>query len=206
MKKFRYYGMLLLCCCLLPLFGGCETDDDYRGYVLSGRWFGDLGMMVDGQPAIGSDLNFIPDDYGGYTQGYGYETDYYRGFWGIETVEHYFTWMVRDGIIYLRFDNTDLDCNIRDYSLSPDYFEGYMDGIYSSTWFSLRNYDRYWYEYGYYGDYYYRSMRTYADVPSTKAGKEEPICVRKVNMKDNICVAVNFVSELRFPWVIEGSM
>ena len=186
MKKFRYYGMLLLCCCLLPLFGGCETDDDYRGYVLSGRWFGDLGMMVDGQPDIGSDLNFIPDDYGRYTQGYGYETDYYRGFWGIETVEHFFTWMVRDGIIYLRFDNPDLDCNIRDYSLSPDYFEGYMDGIYSSTWFSLRNYDRYWYEYGYYGDYYYRSMRTNAEVPSTKAGKEEPICVRKVNMKDNI--------------------
>ena len=72
MKKFRYYGMLLLCCCLLPLFGGCETDDDYRGYVLSGRWFGDLGMMVDGQPALGSDLEFIPDDYYGYTQGYGY--------------------------------------------------------------------------------------------------------------------------------------
>ena len=31
--------------------------------------------------------------------------------------------MVRDGIIYLRFDNPELDCNIRDYSLPPDYFK-----------------------------------------------------------------------------------
>lgn len=110
-------------CCLIAVFSGCEEDDDYRGYMLSGRWFGDLGMMVDGQPAIGSDLEFIPQDYGGYTRGYGYETDYYHGWRGrVEIVEHYFTWMVRDGIIYLRFDNPELDCNIRDYSLSPDYF------------------------------------------------------------------------------------
>ena len=121
-------------CCLVAVFSGCEEDDDYRGYMLSGRWFGNLGMMVDGQPAIGSDLEFIPQDYGGYTQGYGYETDYYYGWRGrVEIVEHYFTWTVRDGIIYLRFDNPELDCNIRDYSLSPDYFEGYMDGVYSST-------------------------------------------------------------------------
>ena len=51
-------------CCLIAVFSGCEEDDDYRGYMLSGRWFGDLGMMVDGQPAIGSDLEFIPQDYG----------------------------------------------------------------------------------------------------------------------------------------------
>ena len=42
-------------CCLIAVFSGCEEDDDYRGYMLSGRWFGNLGMMVDGQPAIGSD-------------------------------------------------------------------------------------------------------------------------------------------------------
>ena len=79
-------------CCLVAVLSGCEEDDDYRGYMLSGRWFGNLGMMVDGQPAIGSDLEFIPQDYGGYTQGYGYETDYYYGWRGrVEIVEHYFT-------------------------------------------------------------------------------------------------------------------
>lgn len=129
MRWFKYCKFLMVCC-LIAVFSGCEEDDDYRGYMLSGRWFGDLGMMVDGQPAIGSDLEFIPQDYGGYTRGYGYETDYYHGWRGrVEIVEHYFTWMVRDGIIYLRFDNPELDCNIRDYSLSPDYFKGYMDGV-----------------------------------------------------------------------------
>ena len=103
MRWFKYCKFLMVCC-LVAVFSGCEEDDDYRGYMLSGRWFGNLGMMVDGQPAIGSDLEFIPQDYGGYTQGYGYETDYYYGWRGrVEIVEHYFTWTVRDGIIYLRF-------------------------------------------------------------------------------------------------------
>lgn len=119
MRWFKYCKFLMVCC-LVAVFSGCEEDDDYRGYMLSGRWFGNLGMMVDGQPAIGSDLEFIPQDYGGYTQGYGYETDYYYGWRGrVEIVEHYFTWTVRDGIIYLRFDNPELDCNIRDRVCLP---------------------------------------------------------------------------------------
>ena len=94
MRWFKYCKFLMVCC-LVAVFSGCEEDDDYRGYMLSGRWFGNLGMMVDGQPAIGSDLEFIPQDYGGYTQGYGYETDYYYGWRGrVEIVEHYFTWTV----------------------------------------------------------------------------------------------------------------
>ena len=164
MRWFKYCKFLMVCC-LIAVFSGCEEDDDYRGYMLSGRWFGDLGMMVDGQPAIGSDLEFIPQDYGGYTRGYGYRNGLLsRLAWRVEIVEHYFTWMVRDGIIYLRFDNPELDCNIRDYSLSPDYFKGYMDGVYSSTWFTLRNYERYWNDYGYWSAGY--SYGNGADVRS----------------------------------------
>lgn len=51
MRWFKYCKFLMVCC-LIAVFSGCEEDDDYRGYMLSGRWFGDLGMMVDGQPAI----------------------------------------------------------------------------------------------------------------------------------------------------------
>ena len=151
MRWFKYCKFLMVCC-LVAVFSGCEEDDDYRGYMLSGRWFGNLGMMVDGQPAIGSDLEFIPQDYGGY------------------------------GIIYLRFDNPELDCNIRDYSLSPDYFEGYMDGVYSSTWFTLRNYERYWNDYGYWSAGY--SYRNGADVrsDSVQVYKKIPKCVRTVNV------------------------
>ena len=59
------YGLLLDSSCL----AGARKMTITGGYYwLSGRWFGDLGMMVDGQPAIGSDLEFIPQDYGGYTR------------------------------------------------------------------------------------------------------------------------------------------
>lgn len=164
---------------------GCEDDDDYRGYLLSGRWFGDLGMMVDGQSAIGSDLEFIPQDYGGSSEGYGYETDYYYGWMGrIELVEHYFTWIVQNGIIYLRFDNPELDCNIRDYNLSPDYFNGYMDGVYSSIWFTLRNYERYWNDYGYWSvEYSYGSNRQTMVGDSIPSYKQIPRFTRTVNME-----------------------
>lgn len=159
-KLFRLRG-IFAACCLMAVFGGCETSDDYRGYVLSGRWFGDLGMMVDGQLAVGSDLEFIPHDRAGCDEGYGYETDYYLGWRGdVEAVGHEFDWTVEADIIHLRFDDPGLDCDIRDYTLPPDYFESYTDGVYSSTRFSLRNYDRYWDDYGYWDyDYSYRNSR-----------------------------------------------
>ena len=47
MRWFKYCKFLMVCC-LIAVFSGCEEDDDYRGYMLSGRWFGDLGMMVVG--------------------------------------------------------------------------------------------------------------------------------------------------------------
>lgn len=58
MRWFKYCKFLMVCC-LVAVFSGCEEDDDYRGYMLSGRWFGNLGMMVDGQPAIGSAWNLF---------------------------------------------------------------------------------------------------------------------------------------------------
>ena len=173
---------LLVCCCLVVVLNGCQDGDDYRGQILSGRWFGDLGMMVDGNRAVGSDLEFIPHEYGGYSEGYGYETDYYRRRGRLEIVEHSFMWKVMNGVIYLRFDNPELDCNISDYSLSPDYFRGYMDGVYSSTRFTLRNYDRYWNDYGYWDDYYdyYRSVpRRAAD--NSEVGMENPVCIMMIN-------------------------
>ncbi|MCD8317916.1 MAG: hypothetical protein LUC45_03260 [Paraprevotella sp.] len=186
--KWIEYGKIAIVCCLTAIFCGCEENDSHRGYLLSARWFGDLGMMVDGQKAVESDLDFVPDDYGDYTQGYGYETDYYYTYGGrMATVEHNFTWMVRNGMIYLRFDDPDLDCDIRDYSLSSDYFKGYMDGIYSSTWFTLRNYDRYWNQYGYYGDSYsYRRGIGEDSLSVESSRKETPKCVRMVNMKSEV--------------------
>lgn len=46
MRWFKYCKFLMVCC-LVAVFSGCEEDDDYRGYMLSGRWFGNIGMIMD---------------------------------------------------------------------------------------------------------------------------------------------------------------
>ncbi len=184
MRAFNYCK-LIVTCCFVALMSSCAEEDEYRAYTVSGRWFGDLGMMVDGQPALGSDIEFIQEGYRA-TWGHGYETDYYRSYRGVVSVEHYFEWSIDYGIIYLRFDDPALDCNIRDYSLSPDYFEGYLDGVYSSVCFSLRNYDLYWNSFGYYSGEYYSYRRA---IPSDTAVSvplrtgDEPVCVRRLNVE-----------------------
>lgn len=183
MKTFRF-GKWLGICTLLVLLSGCHEADEQRAYMVSGRWFGDLGMMIDGQPALGSDIEFIQNGYRA-TWGYGYETDYYRSYRGVVSVEHYFEWSIEYGVIYLRFDNPDLDCNIRDYRLSTDNFDGYLDGVYSSVYFSLRNYDLYWGSYGYYSDrYVYRRSSEPEAGPEVPLREDvAPVCVRRLNVE-----------------------
>lgn len=176
------------CMMLVAVLGlmACNEDSD-RGYTLSGRWFGDLGMMVNGRPARGSDIEFIPQSRD-YTAGYGTETDYY-GRYGTMTVRHRFEWFVSNGVIHLRFDDPNLDCMIRNYSLSDQYFRGYMDGVYETSYFTLRSYGKYWSEYGYWredydypywDDYYVKgSGRQVSGVAGTD---ETPVCVRRQNL------------------------
>ncbi len=182
MKK-RIWGWVML----LAVLGlsSCDPDSD-RGYMLSGRWFGDLGMMVNGYPARGSDIEFIPQSRD-YTSGYGTEIDYY-GRYGMMTISHRFEWFVSDGVIYLRFDDPALDCMIRNYSLSDQYFRGYMDGAFESSYFTLRSYQKYWHDYGYWdedydypywGDYYVKEKTDRQASP--RAGTESPVCVRRHN-------------------------
>lgn len=186
MKKIFNQCSVWMCVLLMVGFlSSCDRDVE-RGMALSGRWFGDLGMMVNGYPARGSDIEFIPTSYD-YTSGYGTEIDYY-GRYGTMTVRHHFDWYVNNGVIYLRFDDPGLDCMIRNYSLSPEYFRGYMDGVYESSYFSLRAYEKYWDDYGYWGedysypywgyDYYVKGESTHGQTPV----QTEPQCVRRFNV------------------------
>lgn len=176
-------NMCMWCTMLVAVLGmmSCDPDSD-KGYMLSGKWFGDVGMEINGRPARGSVLDFIPTAYD-YTAGYGYETDYY-GRYGTTTVRHYFDWYVRDGVISLRFDNPDLDCRIWEYSLSSSYFTGYMDGYYSESKFRLKAYSKYWEYDGYWREDYDYLWPYSALVRSAVPGDEEveedtpPVCVR----------------------------
>lgn len=158
----------------LFLFASCDVDywyndpDDDIGYTVSGHWFGDLDMYnsYTGERAEGSEIEFRPSGYG-YYRGTGVEIDYYRH---SRPVTNYFDWEVRNRKLYLYFDDPDLDCVIMDYSLSATYFSGYIEGYDGySTRFRLRNYDRYWNDYGY-GGYYYRSATEEADTTDVVKG------------------------------------
>lgn len=186
MKTTKTYlqGALLLV--MLSLLTACDPDVD-KGRMLSGRWFGDLGMMVNGYPARGSDIEFVPDTWES-TSGYGTEIDYY-GRYGMTTIRHRFEWFVSNGVIFLRFDDPALDCMIRNYSLSDQYFRGYMDGAYSSSYFTLRAYEKYWsdygywredYDYPYWGDYYVKG--SVEEGATVAPADEPPVCVRRQNL------------------------
>lgn len=157
MKKW-YFNIALVSLVLFMGFSftSCEMDpDDNIGYDLRGHWFGDLDMYYDGIPARGSDIIFYPEGYG-YHRGTGTQIDYY-GRYGRERIIHDFSYQINRGVIYLTFyDEPELDCTISDYGLNAYKFWGRIDGRYSSTNFSLRNYDSDWDRYGYDGyDYDY---------------------------------------------------
>ncbi|MCR4993873.1 MAG: hypothetical protein K6A32_00585 [Bacteroidales bacterium] len=157
--KNRIYWMSILFMGVVG-FTSCDTEywyddeDDEIGYTVSGHWFGDLDMYsYNGERAQGSEIEFRHSG-SGYYRGTGVEVDYY---YYSRPVTNYFDWEVRNRKLYLYFDDSDLDCVIVNYRLSATYFTGYIEGYDGySTRFSLRNYDRYWDEYGY-GGYYYRS-------------------------------------------------
>lgn len=171
----------------------CLDEDDEIGNAVSGHWFGDMDMYYNGEPARGSEIEFYTG--WGYDHGKGVQVDYYSR----HAVTSYFTWQVRNRILYLTFDDPALDCAIVDYRLSYDYFSGYIADYYTLenlTHFNLRNYDRYWssYGYGYYDDYYYddyyyvKATRaaTATDSTATATAKEKSYHgVRGVNMKND---------------------
>ena len=164
MKNF-YSNIALMSVMLIASFGftSCNYDEDnHVGYQLQGHWFGDLNMYYDGIPARGSDIIFYPEGWG-YRQGTGTQIDYY-GRYGYTQVRHDFRYHVTNEIIYLTFyDEPDLDCTISRYGLNSENFWGRIDGRYSSTDFTLRNYDRYWDKYGY-SNYDYDYDRRYYDT------------------------------------------
>ena len=176
--KNRIWMMGFMLLALLS-FSSCEYDNDENiGYDVRGHWFGDLDMWINDEKALGSEIEFVPNGWG-YSYGKGTEVDYYRR----GSVVHYFNYRIRNGVIYMEFDDPYLDCAIVDYRLSYNNFSGYIADYYTlknQTYFNLRSYDRYWDQYGYGGYYdpYYYVKGEMADSTSTDS---KPECIRGVN-------------------------
>ena len=132
----------------------CEYElEQAVGYDVSGHWYGDLDMWIDGRKCTSSEIEFMPQGWG-YRKGRGVQIDHLYSY----HVSNYFNYEIVGSSIYLYFEDSSLDCVIRDYRISESYFTGYMDGVYESTRFNLKNYEHYYSEYGsgFYGYYYAR--------------------------------------------------
>lgn len=176
----------IMMACTLSLTSCYMDEDENVGYNVQGHWFGDMDMWIGEEKARGSEIEFIPSGWG-YTHGRGVEVDYYyRG-----SVTHRFNYEIRNGIVYMQFDDPELDCLIRDYTVGYDYFRGYIADIYgdNQAYFSLRNYDRYWDQYGYNSYYGYSREQTmdtdslWNDTIIATRSAETPKCYRGVNRK-----------------------
>ena len=191
-SKYSWPALVLLVCFF---FSSCNPYDFYwgdsydrnedtrLGYMISRRWFGDLGVLIDGQPVRGSVLSFVADDVN-YLSGWGTEQDYY-GRTGTMIYSQRFEWMIRNGVIYLYYDDPAMDCTITRSRVSVDYFNGYIDGYY----FELADYDRYWYDYGYeYPESYTKMPHDTLDVSvslpeSHRVVSRDPARIRQVKME-----------------------
>lgn len=158
-----------------------REEDSRLGYMISRRWFGDLGVLIDEEPVRGSVLSFVADD-AYYLSGWGTEQDYY-GRTGTMIYSQRFEWSLRNGVLYLYYDDPAMDCTITRCRVSVDYFNGYIDGYY----FELADYDRYWYDYGYDFPYYYAKAHSDTLTNTSAEAHVCPIVTRNVSrMKRNV--------------------
>ena len=148
---------------LCTLFTSCERDPDTEeSIVLSGQWQGDWGMYYDYEyrgriytfDSYDTDIVFYPD-YNYATHGYGYQVDWYRE-GPYSRLSFKFYWSINDGVINVSYPGYhEYDTTIREYTLTNDYFSGYLG---NSDWrFNLRKIADYydWSYYYDYGDYHY---------------------------------------------------
>jgi hypothetical protein len=163
MKK-NFTLMTLIMMAMAMTFVSCMDDDEYEAYHLEGAWEGDMGVMINGYVADYSTIYFDRDPYR-YASGRGYQVDYFndrtpwRHYNNSYYIANHVEWKVYNGIISLYYVEDDVYAEIREYSLSDNYFRGYIDfedG--SSSRFSLRkayspndwdNYYEWGWDYGY---------------------------------------------------------
>lgn len=160
MKKFKLFLMAIVSLVTVGSLTSCE--DENIAYHLEGTWKGDMFMVRDGYSAIYTEIEFIGEPFR-MTSGTGYWRDVYS-----MRYDDYFAsrieWKVKDRRIYIwllddrdRYGNP-FELEIWDYTLSGDWFSGYVDYEGGSRKFNLRRtYSPHWseYDYGYGYEYDY---------------------------------------------------
>lgn len=181
MKKFKFYLLMAIAALSCGVLTSCDEDVDEAG-TLSGEWRGDFGMSYT------DSRGRVWDSYDTYivfyqdspfsSHGWGKQVDYY--YEGPCSRQYFrFNWRVRNGVVHISYPyNHDLDVDIYNYQLYPDYFAGRFE---SGTRFRLNKlvdtydwgyYDRYDSYYGWYDTYYY--AKSAGKRNDTASSAEEP--------------------------------
>lgn len=177
-KNFWMLGMMFV-----TLFGftSCEYElAQAIGYEVSGRWFGDMDMYINGTKCYDSEIEFMPQGWG-YRKGRGVEVDH---LWSYH-ITHYFDYEILNGAIYLYFDDPELDCVIRDYRIDDQYFTGYMDGAYDCSKFRLKNYEHFRNEWGYNDYFYAKADKGFNDVWDEDCDSLSTDSIASVSLSDD---------------------
>jgi hypothetical protein len=169
MKKFTSTITMILLAMMAFTFTSCE--DEEIAYDLAGAngkvWRGVISQYYyDRWGQTGNHFRTTMEFYcdaNHWTSGWGREVDEdlndpLHNYWFSE-----FDWKVRNGVIELRYADTGYEpVYIREYTLNPNYFTGYMDdGTNTEIYFRLdciRDFkEDYWNNY--YNNYYYAPSR-----------------------------------------------
>ena len=108
-------------------FTSCD-DDEYIADTLWGTWEGDIYVshQWDGR-YYDATHSFIYFKRTNMRSGYGYWVDYYKNSpWGEDRIFSNISWTVENGYIKIYFEEDHYYITIDDYSLTRDYFEGYI--------------------------------------------------------------------------------
>ena len=130
-KLYSQAATLLLALTALLTLNSCDKDT-MLAYDLDGIWEGSVASKFFsyryGQATEYTDVEICFSQSGAWEAGgTGYEIDWY----GRNSYKSYFRWSVRNGRIYIDYDDTHYTVVVRDFDIGyhggREYFNGYFD-------------------------------------------------------------------------------
>lgn len=180
MKKFYHLVLLAFMAITATTFTSCDEDTQIA-LTLEGVWQGNMYVSAswNGRDyyATSTEITFEGDDFH-WSHGTGYWADYYSGApW--DYVANHIQWRVVNRSIEVYFIEEGTTVYIEDYSLSDNYFSGYIQDGDNDVEFRLRHvasprrssYD-YW---GYDGWNHYYSRETRSANSLDSVCSERPV-------------------------------
>lgn len=180
MKKF--YSLSAIALIFMMAFSLQSCDEDvWIADSLEGTWEGNMFISYEYDnrvyDATYTEIGFELDPFR-FRRGTGYWIDHYDNYgWGRNYVANHIRWEVVDRTIHIYFMEEGNDLYIEDYSISENYFTGYIYDGDTRVKFKLRHTSSpHWDDYDYGYNYYYAKP----NVTEGAAAEQAPVVRRFV--------------------------